>query len=59
MYICPFEVLECVGPVEYRLALPPNLSGVHLVFHVSMSKRYHCDGDYIIKWESIVQDNDL
>ncbi|KAH0673678.1 hypothetical protein KY290_026956 [Solanum tuberosum] len=25
-YIGPFEVLECVGPVAYRLALPPNLS---------------------------------
>ncbi|WMV14703.1 hypothetical protein MTR67_008088 [Solanum verrucosum] len=42
-YIGPFEVLECVGLVAYRLALPPNLSGVHLVFHVSMLKRYHGD----------------
>ncbi|WMV46931.1 hypothetical protein MTR67_040316 [Solanum verrucosum] len=48
-YIGPFEILDCVGPVAYRLALPPNLSGVHLVFHVSMLKRYHGDGDYIIK----------
>ncbi|WMV08256.1 hypothetical protein MTR67_001641 [Solanum verrucosum] len=58
-YIGPFEVLECVGPVAYRLALPPNLSGFHLVFHVSMLKRYHGDGDYIIKWDSIVLDKDL
>ncbi|KAH0644574.1 hypothetical protein KY284_032458 [Solanum tuberosum] len=28
-YIGPFEVIECVGPVAYRLALPPNLSVVH------------------------------
>ncbi|WMV30715.1 hypothetical protein MTR67_024100 [Solanum verrucosum] len=48
-YIGPFEILECVGPVAYRLALPPNLLGVHPVFHVSMLKRYHGDGDYIIK----------
>ncbi|WMV13781.1 hypothetical protein MTR67_007166 [Solanum verrucosum] len=53
-YIGPFEILECVEPVAYRLALPPNLSSVHLVFHVSMLKKYHGDGDYIIKWDSIV-----
>ncbi|WMV54709.1 hypothetical protein MTR67_048094 [Solanum verrucosum] len=54
-YIGPFEVLECVGPVAYRWALPPNLSGVHPVFHVSMLKRYHGDA----KWDSIVLDKDL
>ncbi|WMV46161.1 hypothetical protein MTR67_039546 [Solanum verrucosum] len=58
-YIGPFKVLECVGPVAYISALPPSLSGVHPVFHVSMLKRYHCDGDYIIKWDSIVLDKDL
>ena len=35
-YIGSFEVLERVGIVAYRLALPPSLSGVHEVFHVSM-----------------------
>ncbi|KAK4718065.1 hypothetical protein R3W88_016403 [Solanum pinnatisectum] len=58
-YIGPFEVLKCVGPVAYRLALPPNLSGVHPVFHMSMLKRHHGDRDYIIKWDSIVLDKDL
>ncbi|KAH0745920.1 hypothetical protein KY285_007577 [Solanum tuberosum] len=58
-YIGPLEVLECVGPVAYRLALPPNISGVHPVFHVSMLKRYHGDRDYIIKWDSIVLYKDL
>ena len=40
-YIGPFEVLKGVGEVVYELALPPGLSGVHPVFHVSMLKRYH------------------
>ena len=35
-YIGPFEILERVGTVAYRLALPPSLSSVHVVFHVSM-----------------------
>ena len=35
-YIGPFEILERVGTVSYQLALPPSLSGVHEVFHVSM-----------------------
>ncbi|KAH0652758.1 hypothetical protein KY289_030436 [Solanum tuberosum] len=58
-YIGPFEVLECVGPVAYKLALPPNLFDVHPIFQVSMLKRYHGDRDYIIKWDSIVLDKDL
>ena len=39
-YIGPFEVLERVGTVAYRLALSPSLSGVHEVFHVSMLQKY-------------------
>ena len=35
-YIGPFQVLERVGTVAYRLGLPTSLSGVHEVFHVSM-----------------------
>jgi hypothetical protein len=39
-FIVPFEILEKVGVVAYRLALPPNLSSIHLVFHVSMLRKY-------------------
>jgi hypothetical protein len=38
-YIGPFKVLEWKGEVAYRLELPPNLSGVHDVFHVSRLKK--------------------
>jgi hypothetical protein len=38
-YIGPFKVLERKGQVAYHLELPPNLSGVHDVFHVSQLKK--------------------
>ena len=58
-YIGPFEVLKRVGEVAYELVLPPGLSGVHPVFHVSMLKRYHGDGNYIIRWDSVLLDENL
>ena len=43
-YIGPLEVLEREGIVSYQLALPPSLSSVHDVFHVSMLRKYTpCD----------------
>ncbi|KAG8498807.1 hypothetical protein CXB51_005706 [Gossypium anomalum] len=39
-FIGPYEVIEKVGPVAYRLALPPELEKIHDVFHVSMLRRY-------------------
>ena len=39
-YIGLFEILERVGTIAYRLALPPSLSGVHEVFYISMLRKY-------------------
>ncbi|XP_042380065.1 uncharacterized protein LOC121972465 [Zingiber officinale] len=57
-YIGPFEVLEQIGTRAYRLALPPNLSGVHNVFHVSMLRRY-LNSSHIIGHESMQWRPDL
>nr|GFB73999.1 putative nucleotidyltransferase, ribonuclease H [Tanacetum cinerariifolium] len=35
-FIGPFMILDRVGEVSYRLALPPQMSHVHNVFHVSL-----------------------
>ncbi|KAL5575384.1 hypothetical protein UlMin_017083 [Ulmus minor] len=58
-YIGPYEILELVGKVAYRLALPPNLATVHNVFHVSMLKKYLPDKSHILEQEPIEIHEDL
>ena len=47
-YIGPFEVLERVGTIAYRLGLPSSLSGVHEMFHVSMLRKYTLDPAHLV-----------
>ena len=47
-YIRPFEVLKRVGTVAYQLALPLSLSSVHVVFYVSMPRKYTQDLTHVV-----------
>ena len=49
----PFEITERVGPLAYRLDLPPLLSSVHNVFHVSMLRKYEPDPSHVVMWSEI------
>jgi hypothetical protein len=51
-YFGPFELLDRVGPVAYRLALPPTVKA-HNVCHVSLVKKYVHDVNHIIDWSVI------
>ena len=53
-FIGPYEVIERIGPVAYRLALPLTLKGVHNVFYVSMLRRYRSDPTHVLK-EQLVE----
>ena len=57
-FIGPFEILERVGTVAYRLALPPRMSGVHEVFQVSMLRKYTPDLAHVVDWGWIEVDTD-
>ena len=57
-FIGPFEILERVGTVGYRLALRPSMSGVHEVFHVSMLWKYTPDPAHVVDWGQIEVDTD-
>ncbi|KAL2230915.1 UNVERIFIED_CONTAM: Transposon Tf2-11 polyprotein [Sesamum indicum] len=47
-YIGLYEILERVGPLAHRLALPTELSQIHDVFHVSMLRRYRSDPSHTL-----------
>nr|GEY74195.1 putative reverse transcriptase domain-containing protein [Tanacetum cinerariifolium] len=49
-FIGPFEVLDRVGEVSYRLALPPQLSHVHNVFHVSLLIGYNYHPYHVVQY---------
>ena len=52
-FIGPYEVIEKMGPVAYRLALPPDLEKIHNVFHVSMLRRYKSDPSHVVSSKTI------
>ena len=46
-FVGPFEILEMKDTIAYRLALPPSMTGVHEVFHVSMLQKYTPDPGHV------------
>ncbi|XP_073298482.1 uncharacterized protein [Primulina huaijiensis] len=48
-YIGLYEILEKIGDRAYRLAIPPSLSGIHDVFHVSMLRIYMPDASHVLQ----------
>ncbi|KAL4352703.1 hypothetical protein GQ457_06G013270 [Hibiscus cannabinus] len=59
VFIRPYEIVERVGPVAYRLLLPPELERIHDVFHVLMLRRYRSDPSPVIPVEEIELNLDL
>ena len=57
-FVGPFEILERVGTVAYRLAFPPSMSGVHEVSHVSMLRKYTPDPAHVVDRVQIEVDTD-
>nr|XP_009787887.1 PREDICTED: uncharacterized protein K02A2.6-like [Nicotiana sylvestris] len=58
-FIGPYEILERIGLVAYKLALPPELGKMHNVFHVSMLRKYRSDPSHVLPIEFIEVNPDL
>ncbi|GKA78568.1 putative reverse transcriptase domain-containing protein [Tanacetum coccineum] len=58
-FVGPFEIIEKVGPVAYRLDLPEELNGVHDTFHVSNLKKCLADPTLKVPLDEIQVDAKL
>nr|GFA94739.1 putative reverse transcriptase domain-containing protein [Tanacetum cinerariifolium] len=58
-YVGPFEIVERIGPVAYRLRLPQELVGVHDTFHVSNLKKCLADVNLHVPLDEFKVDNKL
>ena len=58
-YIGPFQILKRVGAVAYQVALPPQLSNLHDVFHVSQLRKYTPDASHVLEPEAVQLKDDL
>ncbi|GJU98854.1 putative reverse transcriptase domain-containing protein [Tanacetum coccineum] len=58
-YVGPFEILERIGLVAYRLRLPEELNSVHDTFHVSNLKKCLADANLHVPLDEIKVDKTL
>ncbi|XP_073137080.1 uncharacterized protein [Henckelia pumila] len=58
-YVGPFEILDKVGTLEYRLALPPDMSRIHNVFNVSQLRKYIPNPTHVLEIEPLIIEGNL
>ena len=58
-FIGPYEIVERIGKVSYRLALPAEVGNVHDVFHISQLRKFISDPDKVIKPDEVRLDASL
>ncbi|XP_073035321.1 uncharacterized protein [Primulina eburnea] len=58
-YVGPFEISEKVGTLAYRLVLPPSMSRIHNVFHVSQLRRYIPDPSHVLEIKPLLVEGNL
>jgi hypothetical protein len=52
-FIKPFEIIQRVEKLAYRIALPSDLVGMHDIFHISMLRKYIANPDVVMEYEPL------
>lgn len=59
LYIGPNEIVQRIGPVAYKMELPPELGNVHNTFHVSVLKKCLADVPTVVPVSDVRISDDL
>nr|KYP31545.1 Retrotransposable element Tf2 [Cajanus cajan] len=52
-FVGPYQIIHRIGLVAYQLALPPSLSNLHDVFHVSQLRKYVHDSSHVVELDDV------
>ncbi|XP_020237915.1 uncharacterized protein LOC109817128 [Cajanus cajan] len=52
-FVGPYQIIQRVAPIAYRLALPLSLSNLHDVFHVSQLRKYIHDPSHVVELDDV------
>jgi len=58
-FVGPFEIVEKIGAVAYHIGLPPSLSNLHDVFHMSQLQKFVYDESHVIQVDELEVRDDL
>ena len=58
-FVSPFEILERIGTLAYKVILLPSLSKIHNVFHFLTLRKYVFDPSHVVELEPIQNFEDL
>jgi hypothetical protein len=58
-FIGPYQIIDKVGEVAYRIVLLPLLSNLHSVFHVSQLRKYVYDPLHMIEVDDLQERDNL
>ncbi|XP_027186130.1 uncharacterized protein [Cicer arietinum] len=57
-FIGPYQIHKRLGNIAYQISLPPSLSNLHSVFHVSQLRKYIFDPSHVIESDKVqIKDN--
>jgi len=58
-FLRPYQITRRIGATAYEIALPPHLSNLHNVFHVSQLRKYIASPNHVLESDEVQVREDL